>query len=85
MSHFDTDPSLLPTVNHWGLEIPEILFVLYQLLEKCNGMRAEGIFRVTGTQSEMGRIMRDFDAGRPVYSDNVHSIATLIKVCVYHS
>jgi len=79
MSHFETDPSILPTVSHWGLDIPEILYVLYQLLELCDGFTAEGIFRVAGEQAEMLQFINNFDKGLPVYSDNVHCIATLLK------
>lgn len=82
MAHFDSDPSILPTTTHWGLEIPEILFVLFKLLELCDGLKAEGIFRVAGQHSEMSKLISNFDAGLPIYSTNVHCIATLIKVCV---
>ena len=84
MAHFDTDPSLLPTTSHWGIEIPEILFVLFRLLELCDGFKAEGIFRVAGKHAEMSHLISNFDAGLPIYSNNPHCIATLIKVFKNH-
>ena len=47
-----------------------------------NGLETEGIFRKAGLESEMNTMKDLCNAGKPFHSRNVHSIATMMKVCI---
>ena len=68
-------------VEHLGLEIPEILYVLYLIIEQTGGFTADGIFRIAGNHDEMIQMIQDYDNGNPIQCKDVYSAATLIKVC----
>lgn len=43
-------------------------------------LQQEGIFRKAGNETEMKAMIKNFNAGKPVHSDDIHSVATLLKV-----
>jgi len=60
--------------------VPEILVQLRQMLYDCNGLQQEGIFRHSGTESELIPIRDRLNRGEIVTLTNPHNIATLLKV-----
>ncbi|PRP86826.1 rac GTPase activating protein [Planoprotostelium fungivorum] len=79
------DPSPLPTTIDVaiGLHVPKILNQLRRCLITTNGIKCEGLFRITGSETAMKRIVKCIaeypDEDFPVAGDDYHSIATLIK------
>lgn len=65
-----------------GIEVPEILVMLKDILFVMDGLVEEGVFRKAGLESEMAVLREKIDAGEPFTSYNPHSIATLMKVCL---
>ena len=78
---FGVDPETLPMVidPQNGIEIPEILLILKQLLLVNNGLAVEGLFRRSGSETEMKRLKSLLEDGGDVSTKDVHSVATLIK------
>ena len=78
---FGVDPASLPLVLDQGVQIPEILVDLRDMLLLLDPFDEEGIFRKAGNENEMKRMIHNFNKGRPVESTDIHSVATLLKVC----
>jgi len=77
---FGVDPSQLPMTNDDGIEIPEVLVILRDLLDINDGFRTEGIFRKAGSEIEMRVIKKKLEEdGGHISTKDVHSVATLIK------
>lgn len=62
------------------MQIPEILVVLRDMLYLLNPFSVGGIFRKAGSENEMKQIIKSYQMGLPIRSDNPHTLATLIKV-----
>ena len=82
---FGADPETLPQIRDPdnGLMVPEILVILKDMLISQEGIETEGVFRKAGLESEMIVLKEKINAGDYFFSDNCHSIATLLKVCFY--
>eukprot|EP01102_Stenamoeba_stenopodia_P017924 TRINITY_DN6501_c0_g1_i1.p1 TRINITY_DN6501_c0_g1~~TRINITY_DN6501_c0_g1_i1.p1 ORF type:complete len:1158 (+),score=269.87 TRINITY_DN6501_c0_g1_i1:285-3758(+) len=76
---FGVDPQTLEHVFDKGYKVPKILVTLKRLLLELDGLNAEGIFRLAGTEKRLEDLMFDINNGRPVDDDNVHNISTLLK------
>ena len=63
-----------------GLVVPDVILLLKDCLKKLSGYSTEGIFRKAGLESEMKTLKETINNGSPFVCDNVHSIATLLKV-----
>ena len=77
---FSVDANTLPLVSDLGVEVPEVLVDLRDMLMLLDPMEEEGIFRKAGNEVEMKRMIDQFNKGLPVQCVEVHSVATLIKV-----
>ena len=62
------------------MDIPEILVVLKRLILQNNGLIQEGIFRKSGNEMEMQKIIKNYDSGLPIICSNSHSLASILKV-----
>ena len=80
MQVFGSDPSGLPLVMDMGVQVPEVLVNLRDMLYLLHPHKIVGIFREAGNENEMKQIIKNLNAGLSVRSENPHSIATLIKV-----
>jgi len=78
---FGVDPASLPLLKdpQNGIEVPEILVMLKDMLLVMGAIESEGIFRKAGLESEMTVLREKINNGEPFDSDNPHSIATLMK------
>jgi hypothetical protein len=78
-SWFGVDPQTLPFVTSLGIEVPEVLEILKDLLLSNNGLATEGIFRKAGSELEMKVLAKKIDEGEQISTKDVHTVATLIK------
>jgi len=78
---FGTDPRELPKAvdPDNGLEVPDILLLLKDMLAIVNGLEAEGIFRRAGLESEMKRLREQLNQGEKVSCKNPHTVGTMLK------
>jgi len=77
--HFGVDPELLPKCQDLGVEVPQILAVLRDMFNVVHAAEQEGIFRMSGHESEMQDIIQHYNSGKPIVCKRANSIATLIK------
>jgi len=77
--YFGVDPANLPMTTDMGIEVPEILPLLRDVLMLLDPFQQEGIFRKSGNETEMKQIIKSLNSGGAFISDNPHSVATLIK------
>lgn len=64
-----------------GIEVPEILVILKELVLVNQGEQVEGLFRRAGSEIEMKKLKKAIEEGpwSELKSKDVHSVATLIK------
>ena len=63
-----------------GVDVPEILVILRDMLLLLDPFEVEGIFRKAGNETEMKKMIKALNKGKPIHSTNVHSVATLLRV-----
>eukprot|EP01118_Nematostelium_gracile_P015880 TRINITY_DN644_c0_g1_i1.p1 TRINITY_DN644_c0_g1~~TRINITY_DN644_c0_g1_i1.p1 ORF type:complete len:458 (-),score=91.37 TRINITY_DN644_c0_g1_i1:1725-3098(-) len=79
-SVFGTDPSTLACTLDEGLMVPSALVDLKRCLVKYEGMKKEGIFRLSGDQNVVLRLKRDIERHQTIDTNDVFTVAHLIKV-----
>lgn len=77
---FGTDPATLDHVEDNGLRVPEVLVLMKRSLVDSQGLKSEGIFRLAGDVFEIAKLKEDMNKKTFDKSDNINTIATLIKV-----
>ena len=77
---FGTDPTTLDHVEDDGLRVPEVLVLMKKSLIAADGLRSEGIFRLAGDVFEIARLKEEMNKKIFEKSDEVNTVATLIKV-----
>eukprot|EP00011_Vannellida_sp_DIVA3-517-6-12_P011042 CAMPEP_0114610896 /NCGR_PEP_ID=MMETSP0168-20121206/3837_1 /TAXON_ID=95228 ORGANISM="Vannella sp., Strain DIVA3 517/6/12" /NCGR_SAMPLE_ID=MMETSP0168 /ASSEMBLY_ACC=CAM_ASM_000044 /LENGTH=674 /DNA_ID=CAMNT_0001821853 /DNA_START=122 /DNA_END=2144 /DNA_ORIENTATION=+ len=75
----DAQVESLATVSDRGYTIPKILAGMYAHLLELNGLEEEGIFRVSGTESEMLQVYISASEGKTIADRNPHNVANLMK------
>jgi len=76
---FGVDPEKLEMAEDGGLQIPRVLLILKELLLVNNGLTVEGLFRRSGSETQMKIIRQQLEEGKEVSTKDVHTVATLIK------
>lgn len=77
---FGTDPTTLDMVEDEDLMVPEILVLMKRSLIASDGLKSEGIFRLAGDVFEIAQLKDQMNKKTFQKSDNVNTVATLIKV-----
>lgn len=77
---FGTDPSTLDHVEDEGLRVPEVLVQMKRSLIAAGGLKSEGLFRLAGDVAEIARLKEEMNKKVFQGSDNINTVATLIKV-----
>ncbi|PRP80025.1 RhoGAP domain-containing protein [Planoprotostelium fungivorum] len=79
---FGSDPSTIPTGDDddTGLKVPVLLSQLKQKLREDNGMRREGIFRISGEAREIADAKKKINRGTPLGRLDPHVSSNLIKI-----
>lgn len=77
---FGTDPATLDHVDDEGLRVPTVLALMKRSLIASDGLISEGIFRLAGDVFEIAKLKEDMNKKTFETSDNINTIATLIKV-----
>eukprot|EP01117_Protostelium_nocturnum_P011201 TRINITY_DN4064_c0_g4_i1.p1 TRINITY_DN4064_c0_g4~~TRINITY_DN4064_c0_g4_i1.p1 ORF type:complete len:866 (+),score=342.87 TRINITY_DN4064_c0_g4_i1:173-2770(+) len=80
---YGSDPSTLPQSldTEYGLKVPSVLVSLKEQLKSVgDGMKREGIFRVSGESNTILNAKRAINDNKPIGNLDVHTIANLIKL-----
>jgi hypothetical protein len=77
---FGTDPTTLDMVEDEDLMVPEVLVLMKKSLIAADGLKTEGIFRLAGDVFEIAALKDQMNKKTFEKSDNVNTVATLIKV-----
>eukprot|EP01114_Cavostelium_apophysatum_P012624 TRINITY_DN2873_c0_g1_i1.p1 TRINITY_DN2873_c0_g1~~TRINITY_DN2873_c0_g1_i1.p1 ORF type:complete len:990 (+),score=226.22 TRINITY_DN2873_c0_g1_i1:272-3241(+) len=77
---FGVDPTTLDQVDDQGIRVPLILAKLKDSLVKFDGFNKEGLFRVSGNQTEILKLRKEIDANDFEESSDSHTVASLMKV-----
>jgi len=77
---FGVDPASLEMEMDAGYQVPSILVSMKRSLIEFGGLRQEGIFRLAGEQTEIKRIKEIMNKKEFTSSNDVNSIASLIKI-----
>lgn len=77
---FGVEPGSLEMVNDDGFQVPAILASMKRSLIEYGGLKQEGIFRLAGEQTEIKRIKEIMNKKEFVSSNDVNTIASLIKI-----
>jgi len=77
---FGVDPAGLEMEMDGGYQVPSILVSMKRSLIEFGGLRQEGIFRLAGEQTEIKRIKEVMNKKEFVSSNDVNSIASLLKI-----
>lgn len=82
---YGVEPSSLPLMKDPdnGLCVPQVLLILKDILDLLDGYKSEGIFRKAGLESEMTSLKTQLSDGVPIFTDNQHTIGTMLKVFIY--
>jgi len=77
---FGVDPAGLEMEMDAGYQVPAILASMKRSFIEYGGLKQEGIFRLAGEQTEIKRIKEIMNKKEFVSSNDVNSVASLIKI-----
>jgi len=77
---FGVEPAGLEMIDDEGHQVPAILVIMKRSLIEYGGLKQEGIFRLAGEQTEIKRIKEIMNKKEFVSSNDVNTIASLIKI-----
>eukprot|EP01119_Soliformovum_irregulare_P024042 TRINITY_DN8538_c0_g1_i2.p1 TRINITY_DN8538_c0_g1~~TRINITY_DN8538_c0_g1_i2.p1 ORF type:complete len:303 (+),score=41.32 TRINITY_DN8538_c0_g1_i2:51-959(+) len=73
---------LLLHSNNQGSIIPRIVEEILKFLEDHDGIQTDGIFRISGSITDIQQMRKDYDQGKPTLQkcENVHNATGLLKL-----
>lgn len=77
---FGVDPATLEMESDAGYQVPTILVAMKRSLIEYGAIKQEGIFRLAGEQTEIKRIKEVMNKKEFVSSNDVNTIASLLKI-----
>jgi hypothetical protein len=77
--NFGVDPETLPKVDDRSFLVPTVLAQLRQTLYEKEGPQQEGVFRLAGDEMEMLQLKKKLGDGTYEGSNDINTVATLIK------